>query len=64
MLARPAKFTKHCLTQRISGQLWKPLNKKVRSTCSFIRNKGYVNIWNGNKSQKNSYAAWTYFPSF
>ena len=33
-------------------ELWNPLSKTVLSKCSFISNKGPVNIWNDRKSQK------------
>ena len=31
--------------------VWNPLSKKVPSKCSFILNKGPVNIWNNHKAQ-------------
>ena len=34
------------------GKLWNPRSKTVLSKCSFIWNKGPVNIWNDHKAQK------------
>ena len=31
---------------------WNPLNKTILRKCSFIRNKGPINIWNGRKAHK------------
>ena len=33
-------------------ELWNPLSKAVLSKCSFISDKGPVNIWNDHKAQK------------
>ena len=33
-------------------ELWNPLSKPVLSICSFVWNKGLVNIWNDRKAQK------------
>ena len=33
-------------------ELWNPLSKAAHSKCSFIWNKGPVNIWNDCKAQK------------
>ena len=34
------------------GELWNLLSKTVLSKCSFIWNKGPVNIWDDRKAQK------------
>ena len=51
---RPMKFTKYCLTQWISKL---PGSKTVLRECSYISNKGPVNIWNDRRACK-------YFPNF
>ena len=42
----------HSFVFKALGQLWNPLSKTVLIKCSFISNKGYVNIWNYCKVQK------------
>ena len=42
------------------GELWNPLSKTVLSKCSFICNKGLVNIWNGHKAQSKLYVGPVY----
>ena len=34
------------------SELWNPLRKAVLNQCSFIWNKGPINIWNDRKAQK------------
>ena len=42
----------YSLDFKAPGELWNPLNKRVRSKCSFIWNRGPVNIWNDCEAQK------------
>ena len=48
------KFTRYCLTQWISKLLvsYEIHRVTLLSKCSFIWNKGYVNMWNVRKNQK------------
>ena len=52
MPTRLVKFTRYSL---ISGKLWNPLSKRVLSKCSFVWNKGPVNIWKHRKLISNLY---------
>ena len=37
---------------KASKELWNPLSNTGLSKCSFVWNKGPVNIWNDSKTQK------------
>ena len=55
MHVRSLKFTGYCFIQwiwKLQGQeLWNPLSKTILSKCSFIWNKGHVNISNDRNAQ-------------
>ena len=58
---RPVKFTRYCLTQWI----WNQFSKTIFSKCSFMSNKGHVNILNDRKARA-WFVSWAckYFPLF
>ena len=46
------KLLTYSVNFKAPGELWNPLSKTVLHKCSFIWNKGPINIWNDRKTQK------------